>query len=171
MTPFVALYLIVSLVGVALIWVRGGHPERMGAVFWLVAWMFQMPLNDLRLGDLRWGVALVDLASFAAFVWLALRHERWWPIAVSACLLLTVATHLFALLVPGGTPRGEASAQLGFGLLAIVTQVAGVLERWLAGETPASAAATWKRICPSAERGQSSAGRVALVPVRRPQAG
>lgn len=143
MTPFVLLYLVVSLVAMALIWLKGGHPERLGVVFWLVGWVLQVPLNDIRVGDLRWGVALVDLASLAAFLWLALRYERWWPLGVSACLVLVVTTHLAALLVPEITPLGEASAQLGFGMLTVVIQATGVFERWLAGERPASATAVW----------------------------
>lgn len=145
MTPFVLLYLVVSLVTMALIWLKGGHPERLGAVLWLVGWTLQLPLNDIRFGDLRWGIALVDLASLAAFLWLALRYERWWPLGVSACLVLIVAMHLVVLLVPEITPLGEASAQLGLGMLTVVIQAAGVFERWLAGERPATASAVWGR--------------------------
>lgn len=143
MTPFVLLYLVVSLAAMAIIWLKGGHPERLGVVFWLVCWMLQLPLNDVRVGDLRWGVALLDVAAFAAFLWLALRYERWWPLGVSACLLLVLGIHLSTLLIPEVTPLGEASAQLGLGMLAVLIQAAGAFERWLAGEAPASALAVW----------------------------
>lgn len=145
MTPFVLLYLVVSLAAMAIIWLKGGHPERLGVVFWLVCWMLQLPLNDVRVGDLRWGVAVLDVAAFAAFLWLALRYERWWPLGVSACLLLVLGIHLSTLLIPEVTPLGEASAQLGLGMLAVLIQAAGAFERWLAGETPASASAVWGR--------------------------
>lgn len=143
MTPFVLLYLVVSLAAMAIIWLKGGHPERLGVVFWLVCWMLQLPLNDVRVGDLRWGVALLDVAAFAAFLWLALRYERWWTLGVSACLLLVLGIHLSTLLIPEVTPLGEASAQLGLGMLAVLIQAAGAFERWLAGEAPASALAVW----------------------------
>lgn len=145
MSPFVILYLVVSLAALATGWLKGGHPERLGVVFWLVGWMLAVPFNDLRIGDLRWAVALLDLASLCAFLWLALRFERWWPLGVSACLVLMMVVHLSAALIPEMTPLGEASAQLGLGMLAVLIQAAGAFERWLAGEAPASATAVWRR--------------------------
>ena len=144
MTPFVILYLVVSLVALALGWLKGGHPERLGVVFWLAGWMLAVLLNDVRIGDLRWAVALCDLASLAAFLWLALRFERWWPLGVSACLILMLVVHLSAVLIPEMTPLGESSAQLGLGMLSVLIQSAGAFERWLAGEGPASATAVWR---------------------------
>jgi len=144
MTPFVILYLFASLAVLALGWLKGGHPERLGVVFWLVGWMLAVLVNDLRIGDLRWAVALLDLASLCAFLWLALRFERWWPLGVSACLVLIMVVHLSAVLIPEMTPLGEASAQLGLGMLAILIQATGTFERWLAGEAPASASAVWR---------------------------
>ena len=149
MTAFVALYLVTSLAAMAIIWLKGGHPERLGGLIWLVCWMVQMPFNEVRIGDLRWGVALVDLIVFAAFLWLALRYQRWWPLGVCACLALTLAVHLTVILVPEITTFGEASAQLGLGMLGILIQAAGVFERWLAGEKPVSAAAVWGRPVPA----------------------
>lgn len=145
MTAFVQLYLIVSLAALAIAWLKGGHPERLGAVFWLAGWLISLPLNDIRFGDLRWAVAVLDIASFAAFLWLALRYEWWWPLGVSACLVLILAVHLAALLIPEMTPLGEASAQLGLGILVVLIQATGALERWLAGEAPVSASAVWGR--------------------------
>ena len=144
MSPFVILYLFASLAALALGWLKGGHPERLGVVFWLVAWMLAVLFNDLRIGNLRWAVALCDLASLCAFLWLALRFERWWPLGVSACLVLMMVVHLSAALIPGMTPLGEASAQLGLGVLAVLIQSFGAFERWLAGEAPASATAVWR---------------------------
>lgn len=144
MTPFVILYLVASLASLALCWLKGGRPERLGVVFWLVGWMSTLLVNDVRIGDLRWAVALLDLASLAAFVWLALRFERWWPLGVSACLVLIMVVHLSTVLIPELTPLGEASAQLGLGLLAVLIHAAGAFERWLAGEPAASATAVWQ---------------------------
>lgn len=145
MTPFVTLYLVTSLAALAVAWLKGGRPERRGVVFWLVGWMLAVLVNDLRIGDLRWAVALIDLASLGGFLWLALRYERWWPLGVSACLVLILVVHLCAMLSPEVTALGEASAQLGLGMLAVVIQAAGVFERWLAGEAPASETAVWRR--------------------------
>lgn len=130
---------------VALAWLRGGHPERLGVGIWLVGWMLAMVSNEVRLGDVRILVALVDLGTLAAFLWLGLRSDRWWPLAASACLMLMLAVHLSAALPSEITPFGEASAQLGLGLLLALIHGAGVLERWLAGEPPAIESAVWTR--------------------------
>lgn len=145
MTPFVALYLVTGLAALAIAWLKGGHPERLGVVIWLAGWALALPVNGLRFGDLRWAVALLDVAAFAAFLWLALRYARWCPLGVSACLLLTISMHAAVLLVPEITPHGEASAQLGVGMLGVLIQAAGAFERWLAGERPVSASAVWDR--------------------------
>jgi len=148
LTPFVLLYLVAGLAGLSLAWLKGGHPERLGAVLWLIGWLLALLVNDLRVGDLRWAVALVDLGAFAAFLWVALRFERWWPLGVSACMVLILVVHLSVILIPEMTPLGEASAQLGLGLVTVLILAAGALERWLAGEPPASAAAVWRRRSP-----------------------
>lgn len=149
MTPFVLGYLVASLAALALGWLKGGHPERLGVLVWMVGWMVALTLNDIRFNGMRVGVAVVDLASLGAYLWLAMRYERWWPLGVSACLVLVLGVHLSALLVPEMTPFGEASAQLGLGVLAILIQAAGVFERWLAGERAASETAVWKRSRPA----------------------
>jgi hypothetical protein len=145
MTPFVLLYLLTSLVGLSVAWFKGGHPERLGAVIWLIGWISALWVTGLRIGDFRWAVAAVDAGAFIAFLWLALRHDRWWPLGVSACLLLIMGVHLSALLLPEMTPFRAASAQLGLGMLAMIMLAAGAGERWLAGESPASDAAVWGR--------------------------
>lgn len=134
---------------VALAWLRGGHPERLGVGIWLVGWMLAMVSNEVRLGDVRILVALIDLGTLAAILWLGLRSDRWWPLGASACLMLMLAVHLSAALPSGITPFGEASAQLGLGLLLALIHAAGVLERWLAGEPPAIDSAVWTRSRPA----------------------
>ena len=44
-------------------WLKGGHPERLGVVFWLIGWMLAIPMNDVRIGDrvtVKSGVQLWD---------------------------------------------------------------------------------------------------------------
>jgi len=148
MSPFLLVYLVASVAALAIGWLKGGHAERLGSVILLTGWMLAAPLNHIRLGDLRWAVALLDLATLAAFLWLALRYHRWWPLGVSACLILILVVHLSALL-PEMTAMGEASAQLGLGMLVVLFLAAGAFERWLAGEAPASRSAVWARRKPA----------------------
>jgi len=145
MTSFVALYLVTGLAALSIAWLKGGHPERLGMVIWLAGWALALLFNDVTVGELRWAIALLDVMSFAAFLWLALRYERWWPLGVSACLVLTMAVHLSVLLIPEITPLGESSAQLGLGMLGVLMLMGGAFERWLAGEKPVSASAVWRR--------------------------
>jgi len=149
MTPFVLFYLLVSIAVIALAWFRGGHPERLGVGIWLVGWMLAMVSNEVRLGDVRVVVALIDLVTLAAYLWLGSRYDRWWPLGASACLMLILAVHLSAALPSGITPFGEASAQLGLGLLLALIHGAGVVERWMAGEPPAIESAMWTRSRPA----------------------
>ena len=149
MTPFFLFSLLVSLAVIALAWLRGGHPERLGVGIWLMSWMLAMLSNDVRLGDMRILVALVDMATLAAYLWLTQRYDRWWPLGASACMMLILAVHLSAALPSGFTPFGEASAQLGLNLLLTLILGAGVFERWLAGEPPAIHTATWTRSRPA----------------------
>ena len=76
---------------------------------------------------------------------MGIRFGRRSTLGVSACFVLGAAVHLAVLLIPEITPLGEASAQLGLGILSVLILMAGAFERWLAGETPASASAVWGR--------------------------
>lgn len=145
MTVFVQLYLVASIAAVTLAWLKGGHPERTGAVIWVIGWVLAMMVSHVQIGGLRWAVALVDIATFAAFLWLALGQARWWPLGVSACQLLVIVVHVLAFLVPSLTIRGGMSAELGLGVLIVLMLAGGTFERWLAGEAPASAMAIWTR--------------------------
>lgn len=79
------------------------------------------------------------------FLWLAFRSDRWWPFATAAALSLGVLVALLELVVgPGLSRYAAASAQLGLWLVVYATLLAGVGERWLAGETPVSGTAIWR---------------------------
>ncbi|MDI1296431.1 MAG: hypothetical protein PSY12_11190, partial [bacterium] len=46
---------------------------------------------------------LVDLGTCAALMWLMLRSDRYWPIWVAGCQLMTVLTHIVTFLRPDFT--------------------------------------------------------------------
>lgn len=89
--------LVALIVGCGYAFVRGGPPERWGAVSFfatavlsnLVAFASQ---RHFMTPDL--GLMAVDLSYFAAAVVLALRAQRYWPMWVAALQLDTMLTHL-----------------------------------------------------------------------------
>jgi hypothetical protein len=54
-----------------------------------------------RFGAVEEGVFLVDLAAFVAFLVLALRAERYWPLCIAALQAIGTAGHAAKLLDPG----------------------------------------------------------------------
>jgi hypothetical protein len=90
--------------------IRGGSPERLGttilAVFSLLT-ATAIPDNT-RFRFLESGVLVIDVLCLAAFVMLALRAERFWPLWVAALQLLGVASHGVKFSEPGLIPTTYA---------------------------------------------------------------
>jgi hypothetical protein len=89
---------------------RGGPPERLGttmlAIFSLLT-AAAIP-DKSRFQFLESGALVVDLLCLAAFVMLALRADRFWPLWVAALQLLGVASHGVKFLEPDLIPRTYA---------------------------------------------------------------
>jgi hypothetical protein len=82
---------------------RGGAPERIGAGIYLFGTALTVAAaweSSNRFGSLEVGILVVDIAALAAFVVLALRANRFWPLWVAALQLLATAGHLAKLLEP-----------------------------------------------------------------------
>lgn len=99
----------------------------------------------LMIGRLHADHALEDALLMLFFGWLSLKHDRWWLFAMTACVALVVMVHLTMVLAPDLDRRADIAARLGLGVLTMVALLAGVIERWLAGEPPVSAGAQWRR--------------------------
>ena len=85
----------------------GGWPERLGAAAYASACLashFLYAAPALKYRAVETGVFIVDVLVFAAFVAIALRADRMWPIWVSALLGLGVLAHLGRLAGPGTMP-------------------------------------------------------------------
>lgn len=132
-----------SLVAVTAAWVKGGHPERLGALVIMAAFAVSFWTHEIRIGDFYAGDAVVDLALAGVFVWMSVTRDRWWPLFMSAILGLTLLVYVASLTVPGVGPYAAVSARVGLGILTALTLLAGAGERWLAGERPVSATAVW----------------------------
>jgi hypothetical protein len=87
--------------------VAGGRPERIGAALYAVAciashYVYSAPA--IKFHALETNVFVIDAVLFLAFVVLALRANRFWPIWVSALLGLGVLAHLGRLAGSGTMP-------------------------------------------------------------------
>lgn len=124
------------IVAVPLAWFRGGHAERFGAGVLLFNELVMMnPAISWRIGDVYMDSAIADALMLVLFGWMTLRTRRWWPFAVTAALALNALVHILSMVTD--IPRDAAvSARIGLWLLIALVLLAGVGERWLAGDAP-----------------------------------
>lgn len=82
----------------------GGAPERTGAIVYalsVAATFLIVPARDHPPWiNLEVGAFVIDAATFLAFVLIALRADRYWPLWVTAFLGIGVLGHLAKLMVP-----------------------------------------------------------------------
>jgi hypothetical protein len=98
--PFLALLVLCTLYA---LW-AGGGPERVGAAVYalsVVVTHLIRTANGQRWLNVQIGEFTVDAVTFLAFVIIALRANRFWPLWVSAFLGLGVLGHLGRLAEPG----------------------------------------------------------------------
>ena len=139
--------IVISIVAFILAWIWGGHTERFVVAVQLLLW--------LAFGSFRWMVGDVyidsmieDSLALTVFGWLTFRRDRWWLFVATAALALTVLVHVLTI-VTDISWDAAVSARVGLGLVTYVALLAGVGERWLAGERPAGDAAIWRRRRPA----------------------
>ena len=126
-------------------WLKGGHPERMGALATIIAYAASTFTHGWRVGSFYAGDAALDLAMTVFFIWLALRSDRWWPLLMTGVMALTLLVHVASLMFPHIAGYAEISARIGLGLLSTLILLSGVAERWLAGESAVSMGGRWLR--------------------------
>ena len=148
MTPVQIGVLYFTMATILVAWIRGGHPERLGAcaiLIWTAA-LIAAPawLSYVMFGKVPLFEVAVELALLAVFVRMALRGGRWWPFAASSVVTLSVLVYLARVFVPELDRRAEISAHVGLAAALDFTMLAGVGERWLAGERPVSTGASWR---------------------------
>ena len=96
---FVALLVLTTLYA---LW-AGGGPERAGAAVYalsVAATHLILTAHNQRWLNVETGVFIVDAVTFLAFIPIALRANRFWPLWVSAFLGLGVLGHLARLVGP-----------------------------------------------------------------------
>lgn len=141
-----------TMATVVLAWLRGGHSERLGAgtiLVWALAsvtapaWLNRPVADNLFLFE-----AALETVVLIVFVRMALQGPRWWPFAAAAVMTLSVMVYVAQFFVPLLDRRAEISAHVGLLIALNLTLLAGIGERWLAGEPP---------VCNLARRGDQTA--------------
>jgi len=136
---------VLGLIGFPVGWLKGGHPERFGAAVLLLNYLVSSQVHLWRIGNFYFGSAAGDFVLLLIFGWMALKTDRWWPFVVTAALALAMTIHLLTLTMPDLSRYAATSAQIGLWILINLTVLAGVFERWLAGEPAVSGRIRWRR--------------------------
>jgi hypothetical protein len=113
------LYLVALASTVAYALLKGGAEERSGAITILVAALLTQVVAVVGPGGTMepgWfgpeiGVMVTDAAVFIAFVAIAYRSTKFWPIWAAASQLVAVLTHLAVIIDPSMVPMVYTTAQ------------------------------------------------------------
>lgn len=104
---------------------RGRSDERTVASVCLLASLATRfaisPLQD-RYASIETGLLLIDIFVLAAFVWIALRSQRFWPLWIAGLQLTNSISHLMKLAEFDLVPRayGAAAALWSYPILLIL---------------------------------------------------
>lgn len=130
-----------GLVVYAVAWLRGGHPERLGAGLLLLTNLSAELANAWEVGAYRPGFMIMDAASLLIFGGLWFRSNRWWPAVAASGYGLIVLVQAIRVMDPTFSHYAMVSAKVGLWYVVDLALLFGVWERWLAGEAPAARAA------------------------------
>ena len=92
---------------------KGRVDERMAAAICVLATIASVAVNSPmseRYSSVETGVLTVDVVAFLAFVWIALRSERFWPLWVAGLQLTTLFSHFFKFADSDMIPKVYAAA-------------------------------------------------------------
>ncbi|WP_426265741.1 hypothetical protein [Sphingomonas sp. LHG3443-2] len=131
---------------VALTWWRGRSDERLAAAVCVGGTALTVLVGnklDIHGSDFDLAAFIVDGAIFIAFLVIALRSERFWPLWVAGLQLTTVSVHLLMILSPDlpGLIFGTALAFWSYPILLLIAIGAWrtpVIERWRVAHDVAS---------------------------------
>jgi hypothetical protein len=131
---------------VALTWWRGRSDDRLAAAVCVGGTALTVLVGnklDIHGSDFDFGAFLGDGIIFIAFLVIALRSARFWPMWVAGLQLTTVSVHLLMILSPDlpGLIFGTALAFWSYPILLLIAIGAWrtpVVERWRAAHDIAS---------------------------------
>jgi hypothetical protein len=105
-------YYAILFVVCAYAFLRGRADERIAAATCIIATLASNIVYEPQGSyvGVEIGVFIVDLAAFAAFTFLALRSERFWPLWIAGLQLTTVIAHLLKAVQLDLMPQAYAAA-------------------------------------------------------------
>ena len=135
MTPFQIALLVELALVLGLCWFKGGHTERLAAAWVLVIVVIDDAiLPVVTVHGFRPLDGVMSLTTAGVFIWIAMTRDRWWPFFAAGSALLVVVLQLYVLLAGAIDLRAYISAHIGLMALLLLTMLAGVFERRVAGE-------------------------------------
>lgn len=111
MNVFIYFAVLAMVAGFAL--VKGGQEERRAALVCITASLASRLIfaaDSVSYADFQPWVAVVDLAVLAAFVAIALRTSRFWPLWVAGLQLTATIGHMLKVVDPSLMPIAYAAA-------------------------------------------------------------
>ena len=127
MLPVPVYYALFAACGLYVL-LRGGAPEKVGTAILAIGSILSVAAVSNptgRFGAVEVGVFLVDIVTLLAFVALALRAERYWPLCVTALQAIGTAGHAAKLLDPGVIRSAYAIVLSLWGYLMLLLIVLG----------------------------------------------
>lgn len=106
-------YLVVLAAVVLFAFLRGRRDEKFAASVCVFATAATHVAWEPVIGsysNLELGVFIVDFGTLAAFTYLALRSDRFWPLWVAGLQLTTILSHVFKLVRLDLLPQAYAAA-------------------------------------------------------------
>ena len=82
---------------------KGGAPEKIGTAILAVGSVLSLAARSspaTRFGSVETGIFLIDVACLLAFILLALRAQRYWPLWIAGLQLIGTAGHAVKLMDP-----------------------------------------------------------------------
>lgn len=110
---------------------RGGPPERIGVLIAVVASVLSTASVTRGMAErfttVEVGVLVIDLVTLGAFLVLAARADRYWPLWVAGFHMVSVVTHAALMIDPGVVPRVYAFAQALWSYPILLAMVVGTI--------------------------------------------
>lgn len=130
--PLTWLWIIaVTTVCAAALW-RGGPSERAAAAAIYAGWLASVAVSDRSPSgfDAHWAIFVVDVLLLVFLIALALRSDRFWPMAAAGFHFLTIVTHGARVIDPTFDVWVYLTAEIVWGYLMLTALACGVWARW-----------------------------------------
>lgn len=119
-------------VSFAFAWLRGGHTERLAVA--VLFWDYALARAVSGMPGGHDVIGLSEIVAATIFARIAFTSRRWWVLVAFAALMLCVLIFLLEWTRPDLSEYAAISARLGLWFVIHLALMAGVAERWLAGE-------------------------------------